>query len=79
MLGVGVWWLGAEVWSGPGLVWMRGGVSAAAQLWGARLLAAGNQSSIAICRCWLGGSLRAVSGGLEMLNAAEAAMVLFQT
>ena len=45
-------WGGAwGVWSGPGLVWMRCGVFAAAQLWGGRLLAAGHRSSSAVCRC----------------------------
>jgi len=48
-----VGWGGAwGVWAGPGLVWMSGGVFAAARLWGGRLLAAGHRSPSAVCRCW---------------------------
>ena len=54
-------WGGAwRVRAGPGLVWMRGVVFAAAQMWGGRLRAAGHRSSSAVCRCWLVGGLRGV-------------------
>ena len=45
---VGVW----GVWTGPGLVWMGCVVFAVAMLWEGLLLAAGHQSSIAVCCCW---------------------------